>query len=112
MQESTAGKFHRALAWIMSWFADRDLWNVPPTSSRYSGLIPANFTTLPHLPVSSVMNLLKSAEVIGFGVTPSWINRSLILGSARAALIALFSWSMISMGVLRGAPRPAQPLAS
>src|SRR5262249_44107043 len=37
---------------------------------------------------------------------------ALILGSARATLISLLSFSMISAGVFLGAPIPCQPVAS
>src|SRR5262249_34855525 len=50
--------------------------------------------------------------VIDIGRLPKPIRRALILGSATTALISLLSFSMISLGVLLGAPTPIQPLAS
>src|SRR5215831_10562911 len=78
----------------------------------YSGLRPANLTTLPHFSVSAAMNLPNSAVVIGIGALPRSESRVLILGSARAALISLLSFSIISIGVFLGAPIPCQPVAS
>ena len=85
---------------------------VPPASSGYSGLMPANFTTLPHFSVSSAMSLPKSAGEPGSTVPPKSANRALTLGSARVSLIALLSLSTISAGVFLGAPRPHTELAS
>src|SRR5262249_50295952 len=78
----------------------------------YSGLIPVNFTTLPHFSVSSAIIFPKSAGDIGAGTTPSSLKRAFILGSASPALISLFSLSTISAGVLFGAPMPHQTVAS
>src|ERR1700746_2432915 len=73
-------------------------------ASAYSGLIPANFTTLPHFSVSSAIIFPKSAGDIGAGTPPSSLKRAFILGSASPALISLFSLSTISADVLFGAP--------
>ena len=54
----------------------------------------------------------ENAGVIDIGKAPKSASRAFILGSARAALISLLSLSMISVGVLLGAPIPYQPLAS
>src|SRR6516165_2733067 len=78
----------------------------------YSGLIPANLTTLPHFSVSSTISLLKSAGEPASTVPPRSTSRALILGSARPALISLLSLSTTSMGVFLGAPTPNQVLAS
>ena len=77
-----------------------------------SGLMPANLITLPHLSVSSDMNFPKAADVIGIGSAPKANSRALIIGSARTALISLWSLSMIAAGVSLGAPSPYQPIAS
>jgi hypothetical protein len=50
----------------------------------------------------------ESAEA----VLPKSASRVLKLRSATAALISRFSFSIISAGVLRGAPSPVKPLAS
>src|SRR5262249_42155781 len=81
-------------------------------ASAYSGLIPVNFTTLPHFSVSSAIIFPKSAGDIGAGTTPSSLKRAFILGSASPALISLFSLSTISAGVLFGAPMPHQTVDS
>src|SRR6266852_4401814 len=81
-------------------------------ASTYSGLIPAVRITLPHLSVSSAMNLPNSAGVIGSGVPPKSARRALSVGSVSTALIALLSLSMTSAGVFLGAPTPYHPLAS
>src|SRR5215472_19287023 len=92
-----------------SGLVQRDLWNV---AARYSGFAPDNFTTLPHFSVSSAMNLPNSAAVIGIGTPPRSSSRALIVGSARPALIASLSLSIICGGVFLGAPTPNQELAS
>ena len=51
-------------------------------------------------------SLPYSAGESARGVLPRSAIRALILGSARPALISRLSLSMISTGVLRGAPRP------
>src|SRR5262245_41096884 len=79
---------------------------------RQSALIPAARITLPHFSVSAAMNSPKSAGEPTSGVPPRSASRSLILGSARPALISLLSLSTISTGVFLGAPRPDQLLAS
>src|SRR5262249_53276058 len=81
-------------------------------ASAYSGLIPANFTTLPHFSVSSAIIFPKSAGDTGAGTAPSSLKRAFILGSASPALISLFSLSTISAGVLFGAPMPHQTVDS
>jgi len=82
---------------------------MPPeklTAARHhSGLMFANLTTLPHFSVSSLMSLAKSAGVIGIGKAPRSASRAFILGSARAALISLFSLSMMFAGVFLAACR-------
>src|SRR5262245_30895759 len=77
-----------------------------------SAMMPTNFTTLPHLSVSSAMNFPKSAGEPTSGVLPRSASRALILGSARPALISLLSLSTISAGVAFGAPMPSHAIAS
>jgi len=72
----------------------------------HTGLMPANFTTLAHFAVSSATNFPNSAGVVDIGVTPMPTRLACILGSATTALISLLSFSMISVGVLLGAPIP------
>src|SRR6266478_9986600 len=78
----------------------------------YSGLMPANLITLAHFSVSSAMNFPNSAGEPANTSHPRSARRPFIVGSARAALISLLSFSMISVGVALGAPIPYQPLAS
>src|ERR1022692_1642324 len=72
----------------------------------HSALAPENLTTLAHFSVSSAMSLPKSVGEPGSTVPPRSSSRPLILGSARAALISLLSFSMISAGVFFGTPTP------
>src|SRR5262245_40432414 len=81
-------------------------------SNGHSALMPANLITLAHFSVSLAMSLPKSAGEPVSPVLPSSARRSLILGSASAALISLLSLSMTSVGVLLGAPTPKKLLAS
>jgi hypothetical protein len=68
--------------------------------------------TLPHFSVSSAMCLPKSAGEPPNGVAPRSASRACILGSDRAALISLLRVSITSAGVLLGAQKPPQKLAS
>src|SRR5262249_16028340 len=85
---------------------------VERTVFAHSGLMPADFTTLPHFSISLATNLLKSAVGPAITVPPRLASCALILGSAMPALISLFSVAMIAAGVWRGAARPFQALAS
>jgi len=67
--------------------------------SDHSGLMPANFTTLPHFSVSSAISLPNLAGDSASIVPPKAASLALIFGSASAALISLLSLSMISTGV-------------
>src|SRR5262245_61066762 len=87
-------------------------YGISAFSPPHSALIPVNFTTLPHFSVSSAMSLPKSAGESASTSPPRSARRALILGSARPALISLFSFSTISAGVALGAPTPHQALAS
>ena len=78
----------------------------------HSGLIFAARITLAHFSVSAAISLPKSAGEPTSTVPPNSASRDLISGSTRPALIALFRLSTISVGVLLGAPKPAQKLAS
>ena len=78
----------------------------------HSGLMFAARITLPHFSVSSAMSLPKSAGEPRSTVPPRSASRAFNLGSARAALISLLSFSTISVGVFLGAPTPHYALAS
>src|SRR5262245_41296952 len=93
-------------------FAERTLGNILPGSPDHSGLMLAARITLPHFSVSSAMSLAKSAGEPVSDAPPRSARRTLILGSARPALISLLSFSTISTGVFFGAPMPNQLLAS
>src|SRR5262249_10906873 len=93
-------------------FADRVLRNIGLGLPGQSALMLAARITLPHLSVSSAMSLPKSAGEPARAMLPKSASRALILGSARPALISLFSVSMISVGQLLGATKPCQPLTS
>src|SRR5262245_50850685 len=88
--------------------APAPFWRIGP----YSGLMPANFTTLPHFVVSSAMNFAKSAGEPTNGAAPRSARRPFTFGSARPALISWFSLSTILAGVFLGAPTPNQVVAS
>ena len=75
----------------------------------YSGLMFANLITFAHRSVSSAMSLRNSAgDIIKTGL-PMFSSRPLIVRSASAALTSRLSRSLISFGVLAGAPTPDQP---
>src|SRR5262245_45425124 len=78
----------------------------------HSGLILAVFITFPHFSVSSAISLPNWSGDPGSGVPRRSARRAFILGSARAALTSLLSWSMISAAVALGTPRPYQLLTS
>ena len=67
--------------------------------------------TLPHFSVSAAMSLPRSAGESASTVPPKSASRALILGSARPALISLFSFSTISAGVALGLDVPPTLLA-
>src|SRR5258708_14535162 len=81
-------------------------------AQSYSGLVPENLTTLIHFAVSSKISFPKSAGEPASTVAPRSANLALIVGSARPALISWLSLSIISDGVLLGAPTPYHELAS
>ena len=81
-------------------------------ASGQSALSFANLTTLRHFSVSSAMNCPNSAGEPGNTGKFKSANRAFILGSARVALISLFSLPTIAAGVFFGAAMPAQKLAS
>src|SRR5262245_30409259 len=74
--------------------------------SHQSALIPANFTTLAHLAVSSPIRFAQSAGEPAIAMPPRSRKRAFIRGSTRAALTCLLSLSTISAGVFLGTPRP------
>src|SRR5262245_35812524 len=80
--------------------------------ARHSALILAVRITFAHFSVSSAMSFPNPAGVSGSGTPPRSSSRCFILGSARAVLISLLSFSTMSVGVLLGAPMPCHPLAS
>ena len=108
-EEAQAAMITKRKAWSC---AERELRNIRPASSTYSGLLPANFTTLLHFSISSAMSLPNSAGELTNGVAPMSEIRAFILGSVRAALNSLLSLSTISMGVFMGAPTPNQAVTS
>ena len=71
------------------------------------GFAPENFTTLAHFSVSSRISFPNSVGDVTSVGAPSSTSRFLIWGSASAALISLFSFSIISVGVFRGPRRRA-----
>src|SRR5262245_14203875 len=81
-------------------------------ASDHSALMPANLITLAHFSVSAAMCLPKSVGGPPNGVAPMSASRACILGSDRAALIAPLRVSITSAGVLLGAQKPPQKLAS
>src|SRR5713101_1318290 len=78
----------------------------------HPGLMLAARITLPHFSVSSAMSLPKSADDSASAVAPRSVRRALMLGSARPALMSLFSLPMISVDVFLGTATPFQVLAS
>src|SRR5262249_52185605 len=78
----------------------------------HSALMLAARITLPHFSVSSAISLPNWAGDPGSGVPPRSARRAFVLGSSRAALTSLLSWSTISAGVAFSTPRPYQSLPS
>jgi hypothetical protein len=97
---------------IRSVFAYRALRKIWLGRADHSALMLRARMTLPHFSVSSTMSLPKAAGEPGRTVPPRSASRDFILGSARPALISLFSLSTISAGVSLGAPMPCSALAS
>src|SRR5712692_11215647 len=73
----------------------------------HSGLMPANFTTLPHFSVSSANSLQNSAGETASTVQPRSAMRALIVGSARPAFTSRLSMPTIAAGVSFGTPNPS-----
>ncbi len=67
-----------------------------PQGQSYSGLRFANLTTLPHFSISAAMNFAKSAGEPVITIAPNSASFPTSTGSASAALVSLFSLSMIS----------------
>src|SRR3954471_19618371 len=78
----------------------------------YSALMLAARITLPHFSVSSATNFPNSAGEATNGVASASASRALMFGSARPALISLFSLLMMSTGVCLGALTPNHELIS
>src|SRR5262245_2184712 len=91
-----------------TWFGSA----VQVTLFFYSVLMPANFTSLANFSVSSAMSLPNSVGELANMPPPRLSSLVLIAGSARPALISLFSFSIIVVGVCLGAPIPNHVLAS
>src|SRR5688500_7970550 len=91
---------------------DNNALSLRSQSAGHSALAPENFTTLPNRSVSAAKNFANSAGDVANAEEPSSASRALIFGSARPALISLFSLSTISGGVPRGAPMPYTDVAS
>jgi hypothetical protein len=71
-------------------------------SPDHSAFAPEKLTTLPHFSVSSATNFPNSAVSSASAQRLSRFSRAFILGSARAALIFLFSLLTISAGGVLG----------
>src|SRR5580704_13169552 len=74
-----------------------------PALGFHCGFNPANLTTLPHLSVSSTMNLPNCSGDMANSGAPNSESRSLNFGSAWMAPIAAASLSIMSFGVFFGA---------
>src|SRR5262245_55590084 len=75
-------------------------------------LMPAARITLAHLSAYSTTYLPNSSGEFADTVSPSSAIRCLSAGAARLALTSLLSFSMISLGVFRGTPRPVKVVTS
>src|SRR5215469_327021 len=84
----------------------------PTADWAHSGLMLAARTTFPHFSVSWTMSLKKSAREPPRGMLPESVSCALRLGSAKAALIAVLSLSIISSEVSLGTPMPNHELTS
>jgi hypothetical protein len=78
----------------------------------HCGLMLASRITFAHFAVSFATNFAKVAGELANGAPPSSARRAFILGSARAAFISAFNLLTISDGVLLGAAKPYQVLAT
>src|SRR5262249_8627199 len=87
-------------------------YGIPQADRPQSALMLRARMPLPHFSLSSAMSLPKSAGEPTNAVPPSSASRALILGSARPALMASLSLSIICDGVFFGAPTPNHWLAS
>src|SRR5262249_53084347 len=79
---------------------------------RYTGLMPAYFTTLPHFSASSATNLAKSSAAMNIGSMPRPTRRAFMFSSESTVSISRSSFATTAAGVPLGAPRPYQLLAS
>src|SRR5262245_2291589 len=91
--------------------AERELRNIDRVAD-HSGLMFANFTTLPHFSVSSAISLPNSAGEPGSTAAPKSAKRALIIGSAMPAFTSRLSISITAAGVFFGTPKPSHALAS
>src|SRR5262249_33098380 len=78
----------------------------------HSALMPAARITVPHFSVLSATSLSSWAGEATNTVLAMSATRAAMLGSASAALIALFSLSMSATGVSLGTPTPIHPVTS
>src|SRR5262249_47430086 len=109
--------FHRldrtSFAWrthsITSSVAIRGTEFMERAASAHSALMLAARITLAHFSVSSAMNLPKSVGEPASAVPPRSASRAFMLGSARAALLSLWS---TSARWFSGPPTQTQVLAS
>src|SRR5262245_17780480 len=101
----------QGFAFVAHWIYGKSSRSLRPRLDPY-GLMLAARITLPHFSVSSAISLPNWAGDPGSGVPPRSARRAFILGSSRAALTSLLSWSTISAGVAFGTPRPYQLLPS
>src|SRR5205085_12463730 len=76
------------------------------------GLMPADLITLPHFSTSVTTKASNSFAVKTSGVVATSASRAFRAGLASPAFSSWFSLSMISGGVPRVVPTPAQALAS
>src|SRR5665213_1743332 len=88
------------------------LYHPDPRKRAYIGGTPALLMISPHLTVSEVMNLASASGPCATGSAPNSIQCSFTVGSITACASALYSLSIIGVGVPAGASKASQPKVS
>src|SRR4029079_12478001 len=78
----------------------------------YCGGLSNFFTSSAHFTISPRRNLSNSSGDIDIGTAPCWVQSLTTSGRFTAAFTAALILSMIGLGVLAGAIRPSQMVAS
>src|SRR5499426_1267327 len=96
---SLSGPTVTSLSGVYTGGSQNEIYGISTADRPHSALMLRARMTLPHFSVSSAMSLPKSAGEPTNAVPPRSASRALILGSARPALMASLSLSIICDGV-------------